>query len=94
MGSHDAEEELQIRVMELEAEVKELRCALEDARHVIAQQGAEVERLRAALDAIGGGHTDRFPGGPDVMKGTPEEFRLGMWTWSQKVAREALKGGE
>ena len=30
MGSHDAEEELQIRVMELEAEVEKLRDALED----------------------------------------------------------------
>ena len=50
----------------------------------------EIERLWEKLDTIAGGHIDRFPGGPDIMAVTPEEFRYQMWTWSQSVARDAL----
>ena len=51
----------------------------------------QITRLRKALDTIAGGYTDRFSGAPDIMSVSPEEFRSGMWTWSQKTARAALQ---
>ena len=46
--------------------------------------------LRHALMTIAGGHTEDFPGGPDVMAESPDTFRHKMWSWSQEVARSAL----
>ena len=55
-------------------------------------EAAERERdeLREALDIIARGYTDRFPGAPDAMTSTPEDFRSAMWAWSEHVARAAL----
>ncbi len=47
------------------------------------------KELLAALDTIAGGHTDRFPGGPELMELEPMDFRAKMWRWSQQVARAA-----
>jgi len=63
---------------------REVVCAV---RAAVAAKDEEIRRLRNALNTIAGGHTDRFPGAPDVMSAT---FRAEMWTWSQKVARAAL----
>ncbi len=57
------------------------------ARRAVNSHAALVE----ALDTIAKGMTNKFPGAPDVMEMTPDEFRHTMWTWSQKVARAALK---
>ncbi len=61
---------------------------------VLTEMAGEIERLRAALEAIAGGHIDRFPGAPDVMQETPEEFRHKMWGWCQKVAAAAIAKAE
>ena len=50
----------------------------------------ENKRLIAALETIGGGHTERWPGVPDVMAETPESFRHKMWSWNQAVAKAAI----
>ena len=47
--------------------------------------------LVEALDTIAKGMTNNFPGAPDVMEVTPAEFRSAMWSWSQEVARAAIK---
>ena len=47
MGSHDAEEELQIRVMELEAEVERLRDSVVRLNQELDTKREESERLRA-----------------------------------------------
>jgi hypothetical protein len=97
--------ELHLMVVQLREELADIKdgnriildekCA-SDEKHCgcVPVLRGEIERLRAGLDTIAGGHTDRFPDAPDIMAGTPEEFRSGMWTWSQKVARAALHTGK
>jgi sensor domain CHASE-containing protein len=58
----------------------------------------EVSRLRKmraelvkALETIAGGHTERFPGAPDVVEHVPVAFQAKMWSWSQEVARAAIE---
>lgn len=64
---------------------------LRDAADCIEALERRVGELEGALDTIGGGHTNRFPGAPDVMNAaSPLDFRSEMWSWSQKVARAAL----
>ncbi len=52
---------------------------------------SERDALRAALRTIADGMTADFPGAPDIMAVSPDDFRAGMWTWSQKCARAALE---
>ncbi len=61
--------------------------AIKDERDRLREANRE---LVEALDTIVGGWTDRFPGAPNVMHDTPEEFRSKMWTWSQQVAAAAI----
>ena len=51
---------------------------------------AKLTAAEKALRVIAGGYTSEFPGAPDVMTATPEQFRSDMWTWSQKVAKSAI----
>ncbi len=80
-----------VSVARLADEVERLRKRITDL-----EEGSECPhcsenaRLREALDTIKGGYIDRFPGGPDIMAVGTDEFRHGMWTWSQSVARAAL----
>lgn len=46
--------------------------------------------LMEALETIAKGKTNKFPGAPDIMNTTQDEFRRAMWSWSQKVASAAL----
>lgn len=55
----------------------------------------ELQRLRRALDAIAGGHTERLIGAPDPMTAvSPQAFQAGMWLASQETARVALAATE
>ena len=55
----------------------------------------EIERLKAALETIAGGHTSRFPGAPCAMTAaSPNAFRSAMWRWSQAVANAAIRSEE
>lgn len=72
------------RAQAAESALVELRTQAEADRR-------DAERYRAALNTIGGGMTNEFPGAPDVMPATSAEaFRSDMWSWSQKVAKAAL----
>jgi len=57
MGSHDAEEELQIQVLELEAEVERLRAALQSIANNTCCDGCQ-EAARVAAKALRGGDDD------------------------------------
>jgi hypothetical protein len=54
----------------------------------------EVERLQRALKTISGGHATPSNGGPDINETGADQFRHAMWTWSQRIAREALNHEE
>ena len=58
---------------------------------------SELAGLREALHDIAGGHTSQYVDAPDVMTAeSPAAFQHDMWTWSQRVAKDALatQGGE
>ena len=64
---------------------------------LVAQVKALQSQLAAAQEAlrtIADGMTAEFPGAPDVMKMSPDEFRGCMWTWSQKCARAAIDAAQ
>lgn len=97
---------METKHMPLAAEVARVACAaargdtnipgisLSIASNAVAERDAlqaQVKELAAALETIGGGWTNRFPGAPDVMAAeSPLAFRSAMWTWSQEVARATL----
>ncbi len=45
--------------------------------------------LKKALDTIAGGYIDRFPSAPNIDM-EPVIFQSKMWSWSQRVAKDAL----
>ena len=49
----------------------------------------ELDTALEALRIIAGGLSSDN-GGPDFMIMTRDEFHSAMWSWSQKIAREAL----
>lgn len=55
----------------------------------LATAEADTGRAHEALKNIAGGLISKSNGGPSLDLG-PEEFRHQMWTWSQKMARDAL----
>ena len=60
---------------------------------MVLSQPSRDDGLEEALETIAGGYTSRFPGAPDPMTAaSPLAFQSAMWSWSQKVATEALKG--
>lgn len=59
-----------------------------DAADEIDSLRASNAELLEALETIAGGHTTKFPNGPDVMN---PGFRQKMWSWSQVVARAAIE---
>ncbi|MDJ0894836.1 MAG: hypothetical protein QNJ92_06810 [Alphaproteobacteria bacterium] len=50
----------------------------------------QLSELHKALTTIAQGMTSDFPGAPDVMACSRNEFRGEMWSWSQRVAKDAL----
>lgn len=54
----------------------------------------ENEKMREALRLIAGGFAMKSNGGPPLLLLNKHTYRYAMWTWSQKMAREALAAEE
>ncbi len=62
-------------------------------RESLGEAIEENERLQRTLKDIAGGMISEANGGPSLEQ-SPEDFRHQMWTWSQRMAREALREQE
>lgn len=79
--------------LHLTTELMKGALLIRDLKRDVDRLKASEGRLRGALDTIGGGHTTRFPGAPEITEHVrPVAWQADMWGWSQRVAKAALAG--